>query len=194
LEEIHRVSEHAWEKNLENLKGHPIKYLLILEAPPWAAPGEKIRYLYETFDSKLHVNIYSAFQNRKPVPEKDRALAELGARGLLVVDSLPFSLKYKSTERGDQMYKDLVKESARWWQTKLHNPLLSWTPRVRVGVGYLLNARALIEALPEGLNLPNGQIVKLHTSMVAADGSGSVKSSGLRRVFALEAAVAAGSS
>lgn len=111
LDHIFIESEHKWEANLKRFGSKRVKYLLIGEAPPWSPSGE-VRYFYNTFSPPLNARVWKTF-HRSPIPEhKEAALDGLADVGFLLVDSLPFAIKYTSRMRNSPSYKELVKRCA----------------------------------------------------------------------------------
>jgi hypothetical protein len=90
------------------------------------------------------------FLNGNQVTQLDaaHALAEFARQGVLIIDSLPFSMKYSSGHRAKPQYRELVAKSVRTYLgRKLEWPGLSWSRDVRVALAFRLNAVAVIAAL-----------------------------------------------
>jgi len=130
MEQIFQTTERKWRCNLNRLK--KVKYLLIAEAPPWSEDGE-IRYFYNTFQPPLVNRIWHAFFPSKILPQSiDIALTALGEQGFLLIDTLPFSMKYSSQFRKKPLYKKLIKECLPFFMKKINDPMIRWAQEVRL--------------------------------------------------------------
>jgi len=182
LDRIFKESERKWEANLDRFGSKRVKYLLIGEAPPWSPSGE-VRYFYNTFSPPLNTRIWKTF-HRFPISEhKGTALDGLADLGFLLVDSLPFAIKYTSKMRNSPSYKELVKGCVPHLLAKVNHRLVRWASEVKVALCFKLNGLAVIEALPKGLPLGNGQTIRLDRGLIAADESGYPNSERLRTIF-----------
>jgi hypothetical protein len=113
------------------------------------------------------------------------ALAELARRGFLVIDSIPFSMKYSSAQRRSPHYRKLVARAAQTYlRRKIMWPGLSWSPDVRVAFAFKLNASAIMEALEGQLDLGDAKR-PLGPELIAASGSGFPHAGRLRQIYAL---------
>jgi len=174
LDYIFNFTEEKWYQNLERYGTVRIDKLLIAEAPPWTATGEP-RYFYNQIDSKLHEDIWHGIIPDEPFPEsQEDTYLMLAQRGFLLVDSLPFAMKYKPYHRRKATYKKLIKECSYYWLHKLANPSMQFSDTIRVAFAFKLNALAIIEAIPE-LQLSSEITIALSESMILADGSGFPK-------------------
>ena len=186
LNHIFETSERKWFENLQRLKGNRVKYLLLAEAPPWTETGET-RYFYNTFTGPWVARIWHAFFPLETLtPQIDLGLKKLADQGFLLVDTLPFSMDYPSSKRRTPVYRKLMRECLPFLLSKITNPRIEWASEVRAALAFKLNGLAVIEALPKGLALPNGQLIKLTPDQIASDGSGFTNSEKLRNIWQLE--------
>jgi len=183
LNHIFEIADGEWLENLQRLKGNRAKYLLLAEAPPWTEAGE-VSYFYNTFSGQWVATIWHAFfPSERLTPNIDSGLRKLANQGFLLVDTLPFSMKYPSSKRKNPIYYNLVRECLPFLFDKIANPEIEWADEVRVALAFKLNGLAVIDALPNGLVLPNKQIIKLTANQIASDGSGFTNSEKLRNIW-----------
>ena len=186
LNYIFEIAEGKWFENLQRLKGDRVKYLLLAEAPPWTEDRE-VSYFYNTFRSQWVARIWHAFfPLERLTPNIDLGLKKLANQGFLLVDTLPFSMKYSSLKRKTPIYRQLIRECLPFLFSRIENPEIEWASEVRVALAFKLNGLAIIDALPKGLMLPNKQIIKLTADQIASDGSGFTNSEKLRDIWQLE--------
>lgn len=183
LNYIFEIAEGKWLENLQRLKGNRVKYLLLAEAPPWTEAGE-VSYFYNTFSGQWVATVWHAFfPLERLTPDIDLGLSKLANQGFLLVDTLPFSMKYPSSKRKSPIYFNLIRECLPFLFGKIANPEIEWASEVRVALAFKLNGLAVIDALPNGLVLPNKQIIKLTANQIASDGSGYTNSEKLRNMW-----------
>jgi hypothetical protein len=183
LEWVFLTSEKKWRYNLTRLK--KVEYLLIAEAPPWTEIGE-MKYFYGTFQPPLANRIWHAFFPSKKLPQHvDTALDSLGQEGFLLIDSLPFSMKYSSRLRKTLLYRKLIKDCLPILMDKINDAEIRWAQEVKVAFAFELNGKAVIEGLPGGLPFPNGQVLRLTEDLISADGSGYPGLYKLRQIWGL---------
>src|SRR3990172_4940832 len=105
---IHKYTKNIWNGYINNIPGKRVKYLLIAEAPPWSPskrpqyfldPKSKSRTLMRAFRNALFPNNV----NEDPKLTIDK----FAGAGLLLIDSLPFSMDYGS-KRYCNGYKELI--------------------------------------------------------------------------------------
>jgi hypothetical protein len=148
LNEIHGRTEARWREYVEQLPGGLVNYLLIAEAPPWSGSGAPPQYVLDP-ESRPRT-LMRALRKALSVPEQHdggRALKEFAQRGLLIVDSIPFAMKYAG-KRSRVKYDSLVRLTAQsYLQEKLDSAPLSWSPCLRIAFSVKLNALAVINGL-----------------------------------------------
>lgn len=187
LRELFFNAEKYWEFNLgrfgreqklpiqRETKQIVVKYLLICEAPP-----ESGEYFYKSTDGYLFKQVwYTFFVNDVPDNQDDAYLALL-KKGFLLVDTLPYSLKYKSKDRKKPEYETLVKSYLPVWLAKLNRIRIS--PNVKIAFGFKLNSESVLRACNYQLTL-NGVKFELDSSNIAASGSGLPTSDRLSTIF-----------
>lgn len=190
LDEIHAYTEDRWREYFSGIPGGRVRYLLIAEAPPWTKIGRP-RYMLDPLmgpsRSRFLPAVCQAFFGDLVYRnwEARRKLSELAKRGFLLIDSIPFAMKYLSDQRRGPRYAALVQYTSNTYlQEKLAFPGLIWAKRIRVSFGAKLNALALMASLENKLMLAN-RLYPLTTEMIAVDGSGQPNGTALRRIFAL---------
>ena len=121
LNSIFLETEAKWQENLNRLERTPVKYLLLAEAPPWTERGE-VRYFYNTFKGNWVRSIWRAFSPTEELPsDVNFGLGKLADKGFLLIDTLPFAMKYPSTKRRSPLYQRLVAECIPFLTQKIRN-------------------------------------------------------------------------
>lgn len=186
LNDIYKKTEGKWRENLKRLKDSPVKYLLIAEAPPWIEQGE-VQYFYNNFEGSWCRSIWQAFspqKNKQPSP--DECLEMLAKKGFLLIDTLPFAMKYTSAKRKKLKYKELIDKCREdFFMKKVNDQSIRYAEKVKLAFAFKLNAEAVIEALPQKLKLPENQGITINKLLIAADRSGFTSSTKLRNIFDL---------
>ncbi len=163
------MCEKKWTENLKWLECVKVKYLLIAEAPPWSTPEDDVNYFYNNFDRTKLCSSCSRCFGVDDVG--DRGLKELAERGFLLVDSLPFAMKYNSDLRREGAYTKLVEGCKSFLLEHINNERIHWDGNVKLAFAFKLNGEAVQKAFSEGIELPNGQCIKLGDELIAADKS-----------------------
>ncbi len=186
LNEIHHYTEEKWKCYLAKLR-RPVRYLLIAEAPPWKPPGERIEYVLdsESKPRRLMQALRGAFSLRKSnYPNADAALAEFAHQGLLIVDSIPFSMDY-SKKRGSPKYHNLVQLTVQsYLLKKLSHEQLFYCKDLRIAFGFKCNGEAIIKGLGNKLKLKDMEL-DLKPEQIAANSAGFPDAGRLREIFDL---------
>lgn len=185
MNEIYVQCETAWIKNLDRLDNTDVKYLLVAEAPPWSE-NDPTSYFYSTFKGPVCNSVWKAFFNEAVPNDVNEALTRLGKKGFLLLDSLPFSMKYETSHRKKGLYVDLIKCCKAYIDEQLNNQKIGWAKEVRLALAFCKNGEAIINAFPGGIDLPNGQTIKLCPFLIAADGSGFPNSKILRDIWCMD--------
>ncbi len=177
LKEIFEVSNNAWNKNLELLKGDEVEYLLVGEAPPWSSHG-KVIYFYTTFDNSNGGRpitwirgLWKSLIDEPPVSNVDENLKKLAKRKFLLIDSLPFAMPYTTKIRKTTEYKNLVNQCGAYFLEKIENHNIQWSKSLKVAIAFDCHGKALIERFPDGISLPNGVNIALRGA-IATSGNG----------------------
>lgn len=186
LNEIYAWCEAAWNRNLDRLRNTDVKYLLIAEAPPWSE-NNPISYFYSTFTGPLRNRIWKAFFDEAAPNDVNEALTRLAEKQFLLIDSLPFPMKYNPNHRNNQSYVELIQSCKGILYKKLQE--IKWAKEVKLALAFRKNGEAIINAFPDGIDLPNGQTIKLCQSLIAADRSGYPNSQKLKDIWCLESNV-----
>jgi hypothetical protein len=181
LDRLFMETETSWHANLGRLQGHEIKYILITEAP--CTKGTASEYFYNRIESPFHKKIWKALNPDTDLPaDMETAYKMLAAKDFLLVDSIPFSLKF-SGKRDKKAYTDLMANSLEVLKDKLNNPQLKIAADAIVAFAFKVNAQKLIEAAQGKITLKNGQQLALTEDHIAADASGYTNSALLRQIF-----------
>ena len=188
LNEIHRFVETTWRQYVARIPDGVVRYLLIAEAPPWTRTGTPRFVLHPNSpQSALMRALRRTFLDDDQLARLNTAqtLAEFARQGLLIVDSIPFSMKYLSRHRAKPQYRELVAKSVQTYlNRKLVWPAISWSPGIRVALAFRLNAHAVIAALDGQLKL--GHIERtLGPELIAANDSGFPDARTLRSIYGL---------
>lgn len=184
LDEIYRVVESAWERNLNRLKGKSIQYLLIAEAAPWTESGPP-SYFYEALKGAWVSRILSTFFGEDRPGTDEEAWSELADRGFLLVDSLPFALRYTTRFRQGNKYLRLLRVSKDHLYAKLNNPELIWSEDLKLALAFKWNGRRVIEAYDGEIQLLSGRKFLLNKDLIVADESNYTSPLLLRKIWGL---------
>lgn len=185
LQEIYENTEESWNENLERLKRKQIEYLLIAESPPWSENGT-IRYFYNRIESKYHKSIWNAFYPKIFIPsDREKSYEMLADKNFLLVDTIPYSMKYSASHRRSSSYYEILLSSVPWWASKLANENLLLSKKVKVALAFKLNGNAIVKATGGQLKLRNNQVITLTEGLIAADSSGYTNSRTLRKLYGL---------
>lgn len=172
-------AESYWDVNRTRIKNieKPIKYLLFCEAPP-----ESGKYFYKSTDDYLFKQVWKCFFGNKPIcSNPDDAYQCLANIGFLLIDSLPFPVKYKSRHRRKPAYLDIIKCYLPTWVNTI-DVNFTFDPDLRIAFGFKLNGIAVVNASPKGIVL-SGINRTLNIDMIAATGAGQPSSSLLAQKF-----------
>ena len=183
LNQIFVCTEALWDKNLDRLRGKEVKYLLIAEAPPWATENDAIKYFYNTAPSHWRNLVRNTFCIPR-LPSEEVVLQRLADKQFLLIDTLPFSVKYTSTRRCNRRYKKLIRECSSFFCDKLKHPSITWSPEVKVAFALKLNYRAVMRAYLDNRCLKS-KIADFDENNIAADDSGNPNPTKMRRIFDL---------
>lgn len=196
LLEIYSATEEAWNYNLEN-RLKEVKYILVAEAPPWPEKPKtqenlNIEYFYGANTCKKHPKLFNenkrnwlttvwrAFNdelgNKDGKKTNEEMLKDLGSRGFLLIDTLPFAMDYsskieidkkKKLPRKTEMYENLVlscKDLLIEHLNKIYDKHVYFSPDVKVAFALKLNKNAVVKALEK-----DSAILKLRTDADVKD-------------------------
>lgn len=184
IERMLMETEAAWHANLKRFKGTVVKYILITEAP--CSNDDTSEYFYTRIFSSFHIKIWKAiFPNEALPADMETAYQMLADKGFLLIDSIPFSLKYAG-KRDKKGYGELMTYGARILKEKLSNPAITISPDAIVVFAFKVNAQKLIKATGGELVLNNGTPLILSETHIAADASGYTNSDMLHGIFGLK--------
>jgi hypothetical protein len=185
LNEIHDYTERKWRDFVARIPDGRVRYLLIAEAPPWSDrgapqyvldPGSRSRTLLRA----LRGAFLSSSESRHLEPGE--VLTQLALRGLIVVDSIPFSMNFTG-KRTLAKYEKLVRMTTRaYLMPKVQSASLSWPSDLRIAFGVKLNASAVMKALGNTLHLGDASH-PLGPQMIAVNGAGYPDAKRLKAVY-----------
>jgi hypothetical protein len=185
LGEIFVESERCWEDNLELFGKTPIGYLLLAEAPPWRKEGQETSYFYRNFEQGranfLRRAVWKCFFKERPLDYKN-GLRMLAKRGFILIDALPFAMKYTPRIRRKLAYKELLEASNAFMVTKLSDNSMNWDKDVKLALAFKLFGQIAVNAVGT-ITLPTTQQITLDKTLIAADRAGYTNAKQLRRIF-----------
>ncbi len=187
LDEIFQHVENSWKVYLERHRDKEIRYLLIAEAAPWTASGTQHRYFYTAPEGAWARRILKTFLGQHRY-DTDTSLSMLADNGFLLVDTLPFALKYSTRIRMGDDYFQLLKASKDHFINKLNNSGLTWHEDVKVALAFRCNGYRVIEAYGRKIELLDGAqkiTLGLNESQIAADDSNYTSTRRLREIYGL---------
>jgi hypothetical protein len=184
LQEIHDYTEAKWSAYAATLRDGIVRYLLIAEAPPWSPEGRPEYALDPKSDPRTIMKaVRCAFPRCKDL-SNDELLDALAQHGFLLMDSIPFAMKYSSSKRANARYDDLIRLTVTsYLHTKIDESGLTWSPDLRIAFSLRLNALSILKARKE---LPiAGRTYKLTPAMIVAGKTNYPDPVELRRAFNL---------
>ena len=185
LKFILEETQKSWEKNTNGLKNNKVKYLLICEAPPFSELGEP-SYFYSQANTGFFTTIWEAFYPPEIIKKpkyQEEAYSKLIEKGFLLVDSLPFAMKYSSNHRRKVSYREILKNTFPFLLKNLDHEF-EFDENLKIAFGFKINALQIIN-VSNGIIELTGRNFKISKSNIATDGSNYTSSSELRRVFEL---------
>jgi hypothetical protein len=186
LKEIYYHTEAKWSEYAALIPEGVVRYVLIGEAPPWSREGRPQFWLDSASDVRLDVLSYVFCQTRRR--SHDDALKMAAERGFLLLDSIPFAMKYSSSKRSSRGYQELVRLTARsYLQAKIDTSPLTWSPSLRVAFSLKLNACAIISACGGKLSF-GGNPHAVLTEQIAVNTAGYPDGKKLRDLYEIDCA------
>lgn len=191
LNQIFQVTELRWNENIDRIKrlNGKVRYLFIGEAAPSTQENNHpVRYFYNTNDGAWCDPIKRAFLSNEEMSRPiDERLEKLAMRGFLLVDTMPFAENYSVKQRRNRIkYRRLVTKCLQSFMLpKLNDSKIPWAENVKVAFGVRRNARIVINSMPNGLALPNGQVVLVSEELIATTGAHYPGTTKIRSVFDL---------
>ena len=189
IEEIYNTSEKFWEEQLTSLPEDGIKYLLIAEAPPWSPEGE-VTYVYnpKSKPRTLLRELCKAFLGEPLYKEigTEETLKRLAAFGLIIIDSLPFAMNYKS-KRYSKKYSELLAHTVNSYMLKkINREDLKWSNDLKIAFAFKINGLTIINALKDGLSIQKlDKSFSLSENLIVANAAGYPDSKKLKEVFGI---------
>lgn len=189
LDEIFERSEEFWHQALDMIPERRIKYMMIAEAPPWSPFGE-VEYFYNPLSkSRTFLNaICNAFFEEHIYTTRgiDKALSELGQRGFLLCDSIPFAMNYSTgNKRARQDYRRLVEmTTTTYMEKKLTESGIKWADTICVAFGVYRNARVIIDKYRGQFPLGcSGRMIPINEQLIAVNKAGYPCRDRLKTIF-----------
>ena len=191
LQKIHDYTERKWRAYARQVPDGRVKYLLIAEAPPWSAEGTP-EYVLDpkssprTLMRALRSGLLTKAEATTLGP--DAALAAFARMGLLIIDSLPFSMSY-SGRRSSPHYSRLVELAAPSYLMPKLTSVVDWAADLRVAFSVEGNALALIRALDGRLDLGVVQVA-IGPELIATNAAHYPDAVKLARIYGLRSRTA----
>ena len=166
---IHEYTESIWDEYIKLIPNKTIRYLLIAESPPWSEDNNPQYFLDPTSRSRLLMNAFKgAFDYKSQYYKPENVIKHFAKKGLLLIDSIPFSMCYKSVRRRPK-YEELVNLSVKSYMlNKLVGSKLRFNKDMKIVFGYKVNAINVIKSLNGVLDL-NGNKFILNEKMICAN-------------------------
>ena len=182
LKFIYKNTEESWFKNLEYFQDSEVKYILICEAPPYSGAGIPV-FFYNQTNSSFHRTIWKTFftEDIKDFSQTE-IYQKIAARGFLLIDNIPFSMKYFTRHRKKEAYFQLIKNSLEWTLEKLNLVKTKISNDVKIAFGFKINALQFIRATNGNIMLTD-KIINFGESNISANGSGFPSSNKLKNIF-----------
>jgi len=159
--ELNRKRYNKSQGKTEGISTSCIKYLLICEAPP--VSGE---YFYKNPTGNLFTSVWRTFFSDRPIcSNPDDAYQCLADIGFLLVDSLPFPVKYSTKDRKALAYQKMINDYLSVWVMKLDSNF-TFCDDLKIAFGFKLNAHAILKAAPSGIML-SGKQRPFNSDMIA---------------------------
>lgn len=178
LHKIFMGTEKSWKKQTIDKGLKRVKYILICEAP-----AETGSYFYDTTTTILRTTVWNAFFPNIDMPKNNDCVYEMLAnKHFLLIDSLPYSMKYKSAQRKTEEYAKLIECCLSWWINKLNEFKID--KEVKIAFGFKLNAMQIIKVTKGKLKIGN-RTFTIKAADIAADGSGHTSTKKLKHIFKL---------
>lgn len=182
LKFIYQNTEESWFKNLEYFKNSEVKYILICEAPPYSETKIPV-FFYNQTNSNFHKTIWKTFftENIKDFTQQE-IYQKFAEKGFLLIDNIPFSMKYFTRHRKKDAYFQLIKQSLEWTIEKLSIEKIKISKDVKIAFGFKINALQFIKAT-NGCIMIDDKIINFDESNICANGSGFPSSNKLKNIF-----------
>ncbi len=166
---IHEYTESIWDEYIKLIPNKIIRYLLIAESPPWSDEKTPQYFLDPTSRSRLLMNAFKgAFYCKLPNITPKNVISCFAEKGLLLIDSIPFSMCYKSVRRRPK-YEELVNLSVKSYMLKkLIESNFRFNKDMKIVFGYRVNAINVIKSLNGVLTLNENKFI-LNENMICAN-------------------------
>jgi hypothetical protein len=181
---IHGYTENLWDQYVDTIPKREINYLLIAEAPPWSKDGNPQYVLDHNSSSRSLLTALrkTFFQNNDSLIKPKDIIRSLAEIGFLIVDSIPFSMKY-SRRRSSRHYKNLITKTAySYMLKKLSSNKLYFSPELTIGFSLKLNALAVMAALQNRLHINRTSYV-LGEELIGVNKANYPDATKLRSIF-----------
>ncbi len=185
LDEAFQHAEEKWEENIKRLEGHKVSYLLMGEAAPSPSPKDPMNYFYGNCKGAWCTSVKNALlPGRDKIKEPKEIFDALAELGFVLVDSLPFAIRYTSTMRLGEPYLDLLRGTRHWVEEKLAR--IPWADDVKVALAFRLNGEALCKAYENKLRISEDRFIDISPEKIVTNASNmGVDARRLREAFAM---------
>lgn len=182
LKSIYTNTEESWLRNLEYFQNSEVKYILICEAPPYSETEVPI-FFYNQCKSNFHKTIWKTFfdDNINDYTQKE-IYQKFAQKGFLLIDNIPFPMKYFTIHRKKEAYFQLVKSSLEWALKKIFNNKIKLSKDLKIAFGFKINAIQFIKATNGKIDF-KGNILKFDESNIGANSSGFTSFKKLKNIY-----------
>ena len=188
LNTIHEYTESLWSEYIKKLPSKTVKYLLIAESPPWSQDGPPQYFLDPKSRPRSLMNAFRrAFFASSTNNNSQFIINEFAQHGLLLVDSIPFSMNYSGV-RNRIKYKELVGLTVKSYMLKkIAGFGLKYTKDMRIVFGYQINALNVLDSLGSVLTVQNNRY-EINNKMICTNAANYPDANRIREILHLGAA------
>jgi hypothetical protein len=161
LKKIFHNTEKSWISNVSRFPNKIIKYLLICETPPLNGT-----YFYSGANTRLFTTVWKTFFIDPICVNPNNAYQCLADKGFLLIDTLPYAMNYKTANRKNPVYDELIQKYLHWWINKLNSNFI-FAPDLKIAFGFKLNGLSVIKGNGGSICL-HGRHYKLNSCQIVA--------------------------
>jgi len=177
---IYDFSRNKFEENLKRYEDYKVKYILFGEAPPWTEIDNP-RYFYSKIESKLHETFWKTFNSDSIPTDMSSAYQRLAKEKFLLIDTIPYALKYSPRIRKKEIYSNLIFEYLTN-QLNIINDKIELEKELKIAFAFKLNGIAIIKSFGNTIKIGK-QSIELNEENIAADRTGFPKPHSLKKIF-----------
>lgn len=182
LKYIFNFSKNKFIENLKRYKKTKVKYILFGEAPPWTECGEP-KYFYSKIESKLHKTFWETFLSYNVPADMSVAYQKLADKQFILIDSIPYALKYNGNVREKGIYQELIYEYVSTEVSEINKSII-FDENLKIAFAFRINGCAIIKTFGGNIEIAN-KVIHLDEHNISADGTGFPKSYKLKTIFEL---------